>query len=1152
MVYILFFIKGKIKTYYLRESKVYRFNNILFGVSSLSDNKFQSASEILDEGVKIGLYHGIVANSKNSMGFEFSDKSITKFDGYDLVLLGDIHYHQYLNDEKTIAYASSLISQNFSETDENHGVLVWNLKDNTSYYKIIENDYRYDEITIQDNKIYYKNKYITIEKLELANNSRLRINTLDYNSDNYNSIIIKIKKKYPLISLKHNKLLIVNKIEHNEIVLKNESLETIINNELLNVDSEIRDEIRNILFLKLDNELKDISEKSNWKLLSLEFSNLLTYGATNKIDFTKLNFDEITGLIGSNSSGKSSLIDILLFTLYGKYSRNFIDISNRSGSTSAVIINNNCDKFECKVFFELNNIIYEIYKTGKRFIKKKEHLYDTINYTNYKLYKYDINEKIDLSEFSNNDTQEKINNLIGSYDGFCLSSICLQNNTKIKYDFYDMTPKARKDFLNNLLDLDIFENIEIEYKDLLKNNKAKIVSNQKLINYLNYTEDTKDIILELKNEIDSHNINDDDELLKKYKKELNEIVKYRLPINKKFENISKDELNKMLFDYDTEKLNININQIEINNDDLLKQIKQTYINKSNYNEKEYILIQNKIKELKLINNKEIIINNNKLYEINKNNKLIELKSKINSTYKKLNKNIDSKIINNLQNIYDDFKIFSYTDTISNLQSELSNIKTNYKLIKTKADYIYNLIDFNIIINEDIINKYKTLNYESYIKDINIKLSNYELIKQTYLIAETYKEIINMFKIFNTNINTKYQNCINHSNNINQFYCNNNLNYQNVKEQYEYLTNLQNEKEKIYNYHMIKQYDHLKKYLDILELMMNDIIIQLESYEENNLNIIKDDLLEIINKLNNSNLLYQIEAFEQSKNDEYIMLLNELELYNEYNKKLENYNNYKYNLEIYKQIDENKKIIIEFNDKEIIQETISNLILNEKNEQKYYTLCDNIENLTEKINICKNKHFENIKQYNSLNEKEKKYMDLINDNLKFEKEQIVLLKIIELTGIEGIPRKIINIKLSYVENEINKLLLPFLNKKMVIKAETNENTKSKKTNIDIHVFFDDNKNKTNLLGGFESFLISLAFKITLSNFFNVPYCGILIIDEGVSVLDKNNVDKFDIIADFVRQYYNNIILISHIPSFNDYIDTFIKIEKNKDKTSKIFF
>jgi len=81
---------------------------------------------------------------------------------------------------------------------------------------------------------------------------------------------------------------------------------------------------------------------------------------------------------------------------------------------------------------------------------------------------------------------------------------------------------------------------------------------------------------------------------------------------------------------------------------------------------------------------------------------------------------------------------------------------------------------------------------------------------------------------------------------------------------------------------------------------------------------------------------------------------------------------------------------------------------------------------------------------------------------------------------------------------------------------------------------------------------LAFKIALSNFFNVPYCGILILDESTNVFDKDNIDKFDIITAFVKQYYNNIILISHIPSFNDYIDIFIEIDKNKHKTSKIFF
>ena len=36
----------------------------------------------------------------------------TDFDGYDLVLLGDIHKRQFIDDNETIAYGS-LIQQNF-------------------------------------------------------------------------------------------------------------------------------------------------------------------------------------------------------------------------------------------------------------------------------------------------------------------------------------------------------------------------------------------------------------------------------------------------------------------------------------------------------------------------------------------------------------------------------------------------------------------------------------------------------------------------------------------------------------------------------------------------------------------------------------------------------------------------------------------------------------------------------------------------------------------------------------------------------------------------------------------------------------------------------------------------------------------------------
>jgi len=179
--------------YYLRLSGVYRFNNVLFGVSSLIDNKMIKASDILENGIKICLYHGAVANSKNSKGFEFSKKSITNFEGYDFVLLGDIHYHQYLDVDKRIGYASSLISQNFSETDINHGVLIWDLYTRESFYKPIDNDYRYDEITIKDNNLLYNNNISRLENLRLPINGKLKINLLNSDIIFYNKVVFEIR-----------------------------------------------------------------------------------------------------------------------------------------------------------------------------------------------------------------------------------------------------------------------------------------------------------------------------------------------------------------------------------------------------------------------------------------------------------------------------------------------------------------------------------------------------------------------------------------------------------------------------------------------------------------------------------------------------------------------------------------------------------------------------------------------------------------------------------------------------------------------------------------------------------------------------------------------------------------------------------------------
>jgi DNA repair exonuclease SbcCD nuclease subunit len=132
--------------YYLRESGIYQFGNIYFGVTSIinnSEKKFTNSEDIIFtdnnmNNIKIGLYHGKIQNCKTNTIELKEGVEIKKFEGYDYLLLGDIHKFQYLNNEKTAAYSSSLISQTFSEIDPYHGVLVWDLKNKTSEYEIIK------------------------------------------------------------------------------------------------------------------------------------------------------------------------------------------------------------------------------------------------------------------------------------------------------------------------------------------------------------------------------------------------------------------------------------------------------------------------------------------------------------------------------------------------------------------------------------------------------------------------------------------------------------------------------------------------------------------------------------------------------------------------------------------------------------------------------------------------------------------------------------------------------------------------------------------------------------------------------------------------------------------------------------------------------
>ena len=71
---------------------------------------------------------------------------------------------------------------------------------------------------------------------------------------------------------------------------------------------------------KIVEEGEEISRNINWRIRDFKWDNLFNYGEGNSIDF--LNMSGIVGIFGKNFSGKSSIVDAALFTLFNTTSRN--------------------------------------------------------------------------------------------------------------------------------------------------------------------------------------------------------------------------------------------------------------------------------------------------------------------------------------------------------------------------------------------------------------------------------------------------------------------------------------------------------------------------------------------------------------------------------------------------------------------------------------------------------------------------------------------------------------------------------------------------------------------------------------------------------------------------------------------------------------
>ena len=216
-------------------------------------------------------------------------------------------------------------------------------------------------------------------------------------------------------------------------------------------------------------ENEDVARNVNWNINRFEWDNLFNYGEDNVLDFTNLN--GIVGIFGKNYSGKSSVIDGMLYTMFNTTSKNERKNYN--------IINQN--RKDCRGLLELQigEKTYTIDRTSSKYVKRLKGVETNEAKTNL-----DFVQDGDLSLNGNtrNETDANIRKQFGTVDDFLLTSMASQLDSLA---FIKEGSTKRKEILAKFLDLEIFEK---KFK-LAKEDSADLKGVLRRIGDVNYDND---------------------------------------------------------------------------------------------------------------------------------------------------------------------------------------------------------------------------------------------------------------------------------------------------------------------------------------------------------------------------------------------------------------------------------------------------------------------------------------------------------------------------------------------------------------------------------------------------------------------------------------------------------------------------------------
>ena len=446
--------------HYLKHSGVYKCADARFVVWDVweKEDDYIEAKDV-EGDTKIVLFHGTVDKSETDLGFKLpSDVKISKFKGYDLGLLGDIHKRQHLDKKETISYCGSLVQQNHGE-GLSHGYLLWDVPKRTSEYIEIPNDYGYYTIDIDKGQV--------PDCPDIPKKARLRVRVSNTTPSELKKAMTIIHSEYGIKEVtvtKTDSIFSNEKVRGQRITVGNireADYQYGLIEEYLKQNHFVDDDTL-LDIKKINEELNgrlpedDVNRGVIWHIKKLEFDNMFSYGENNVVNFTKLN--DIVGLFAPNASGKSALLDALSFCLFDTSSRAYKAVN---------VLNNKKDKFYCKATLEVEGVEYFIERFGKR--HKNGHVKVNVDFYSHD----DAGEKISFNGDQRRTTDVNIRKLIGTYEDFVMTALSLQTNSTV---FIDKTQKERKELLAQFMGIGIFDQLYTMASDEIHDVQALLKS----------------------------------------------------------------------------------------------------------------------------------------------------------------------------------------------------------------------------------------------------------------------------------------------------------------------------------------------------------------------------------------------------------------------------------------------------------------------------------------------------------------------------------------------------------------------------------------------------------------------------------------------------------------------------------------------------